>query len=247
MRQAIILFVTICLALGLGWAIQPSRAIGAHDTKKVCKTVTKKVHGKKKKVKVCHAVRVAPKPTATGTSTPRPTDTPTPTATPTSTPRPTAVPAPRLEYSGTSLIDTYTSVSASEQKLQAGQKNNYTLAPSPGAVFLWVLASETNRSSVPFVSSYFNFELQDKNSGVVYQLQNGTPYGATENIMPVLTLNSGQTNVGWMEASIPDQPATYYVMWNESGAIPWTPIVHFDYHPGVFARAGSAVTVRPDK
>lgn len=185
-------------------------------------------------------------PLPTSTSTPPPTSLPTyvppPTLMPTNVPPPTA--APRLEYSGTSLIDTDTGVSASSQKLQYGQEDNYTLPPSPGAAFLWVLASETNRSSVPFVSSYFNFELQDKNSGVVYQLKNGTPYGATENIMPVLTLNSGQTNVGWMEASIPDVPATYYVMWNEDGAIPWTPIVHFDYRPGSFARTESAVTVR---
>jgi len=88
MRKAMVLFVIICLALVAGWVIQPSRAIGAHESKKVCKTVKKKVQGKKKKVKVCHTVRVAPKPTATATSTPRPTDTPTPTATPTSTPRP---------------------------------------------------------------------------------------------------------------------------------------------------------------
>jgi len=91
MRKATVLFVMICLALLAAWVVQPSRAIGAHESKKVCKTVTKKVHGKKKKVKVCHTVKVAPTPTAT--STPRPTDTPVPTATPTatSTPKPPIV------------------------------------------------------------------------------------------------------------------------------------------------------------
>jgi len=91
MRRATVLVVLMSMALIAGWVLQPSSAIGAHDTKKVCKTVTKKVHGKKKKVRVCHTVKVAHPPTAT--STPRPTDTPVPTATPTatSTPKPPIV------------------------------------------------------------------------------------------------------------------------------------------------------------
>jgi uncharacterized protein with FMN-binding domain len=39
-------------------------------TKNVCKTVTKKVHGKKTKVKQCKSVPVKPKPTPTPTPTP---------------------------------------------------------------------------------------------------------------------------------------------------------------------------------
>lgn len=58
--------------------------------RKVCKTVTKKVHSKKKKLKVCHTVKARPTPTPTDTptdtSTPNPTDTPTATATTTMPP-----------------------------------------------------------------------------------------------------------------------------------------------------------------
>lgn len=54
--------------------------------KKVCKTVTKRVHGKKKKVKVCHTVTPVPTATTAPTNTP----TLTPTATPTNTATPTA-------------------------------------------------------------------------------------------------------------------------------------------------------------
>jgi hypothetical protein len=61
----------------------------------VCKIVTKKVHGKKKRVKVCHSVTTA-KPTSTPTDTPTPTATATSTLIPTSTttPTPTNTPTP---------------------------------------------------------------------------------------------------------------------------------------------------------
>jgi mono/diheme cytochrome c family protein len=61
--------------------------------KKKCKFVTKKVHGKKKRVKVCTKVKATPTPTETPTETP--TDTPTPTLTPPSAPaQPTSTPTP---------------------------------------------------------------------------------------------------------------------------------------------------------
>jgi hypothetical protein len=55
----------------------PRAVYAGTPAKKVCHTVTKKVHGKKTKVKVCKNV---PKPTAT--AKPKPTATPYPTATP---------------------------------------------------------------------------------------------------------------------------------------------------------------------
>jgi hypothetical protein len=48
-------------------AASPSAASGA---KKVCKTVTKKVHGKKRKVRVCTTVKPKPKPTPAPTPVP---------------------------------------------------------------------------------------------------------------------------------------------------------------------------------
>jgi len=49
--------------------------------KKKCTYVTKKVHGKKKRVKVCRTVKAKATPTATALPTEAPTDTPTATAT----------------------------------------------------------------------------------------------------------------------------------------------------------------------
>jgi mono/diheme cytochrome c family protein len=65
--------------------------------KKKCKFVTKKVHGKKKRVKVCTKVKAKPTPTETPTDTPTATLTPPPppvqaTAPPTSTPTAAATP-----------------------------------------------------------------------------------------------------------------------------------------------------------
>jgi hypothetical protein len=52
---------------------QAASHVAAPTAKKVCKKVVKKVHGKKKRVKVCHKVAVpAPTPTATAISTPTP-------------------------------------------------------------------------------------------------------------------------------------------------------------------------------
>ena len=86
----------LCLSAAVLLAIMPGAygAGNAHSAtfaKKKCKMVTKKVHGKKKKVKVCQSARPpAAKPTRTPTNTPTPTSTttltPTPTATPTQAP-----------------------------------------------------------------------------------------------------------------------------------------------------------------
>jgi len=89
--KATTLLLTICLALLMGWVIQPSSAIGSHESKKVCKTVTKKVHGKKRKVRVCHKVKAKAKPTNTPTPSLVPTATPTPTNTPMPSPTPTTM------------------------------------------------------------------------------------------------------------------------------------------------------------
>lgn len=66
--------------------VKPAPTPKSHATKKTCKTkwVTKKVHGKKKRVKVrvCRKAKAKPKPKATVTRTATPTNTPAPTATP---------------------------------------------------------------------------------------------------------------------------------------------------------------------
>src|SRR5579864_4214754 len=75
---AIVLALLLAALPGHPSGAAAGSGLPALPDKKVCKTVTKKVHGKKKRVRVCHTVK--PKPTAT------PTDTPTPTATPTPIP-----------------------------------------------------------------------------------------------------------------------------------------------------------------
>lgn len=206
------------------------------QSKKAChyvkKTVKKHGHKRKRRVRVCHAVKAAtPRPTFTPTSTP----TATPTETPTPIPTPTNTPTPRLVRNGQTLTDTETGVSVTIQKLEYGYEDNYTLPPNNGNVFQWIEASETD-SGAAYVSSYFNFELQDQASGAVYAVSNGFPYGETGQIMPVVTLNGGQTNQGWMEAQTPNVVGHYYVMWNEDGAIPWVSIVKFDISPTGFVR-----------
>jgi len=85
-------FWVLCLSAAVLLAITPAAygAGNAHSAtfaKKKCKTVTKKVHGKKKRVKVCKSAKPpAAKPTKTPTNTPTPTSTPTLTPTPTATP-----------------------------------------------------------------------------------------------------------------------------------------------------------------
>jgi hypothetical protein len=90
----ILCLVTLLIVAALSGKTVPAH--GASVAKQSCKTVTKKVHGKSKKVKVCHTVKAAPKPKATRTSTPTstPTATNTPIPTNTPTPRPTATALP---------------------------------------------------------------------------------------------------------------------------------------------------------
>lgn len=87
MRNALVLVTMALLVSGLTVFDQQAPIVhGAAMHKRTCKTVTKRVHGKKRKVTVCHTVKTAAKP--------RPTRTPRPTATPTATPLPTATPTP---------------------------------------------------------------------------------------------------------------------------------------------------------
>ena len=111
MRRFGILVALGFLSAALLWPesrANASRYVHATPAKKQCKLVTKKVHGKRKKVKVCRTVHAAlPAPTstatstATSTSTPTPTPTATPTETPTATPTPTASPTATLTASAT--------------------------------------------------------------------------------------------------------------------------------------------------
>src|SRR5947209_5613780 len=83
-----------------------SRSTHAVPAKKQCKVVTKTIHGKRKKVKVCKTIRSAlPAPTATPTSTATSTSTATPTSTPTGTatftPTATASPTDTATATGT--------------------------------------------------------------------------------------------------------------------------------------------------
>jgi hypothetical protein len=78
-------WTVMCLVALLMVAALSGKSVPAHgaaSTKQACKTVTKKVHGKSKKVKVCHTVKAAvktptPRPSNTATATPLPTSTPT--------------------------------------------------------------------------------------------------------------------------------------------------------------------------
>jgi hypothetical protein len=88
--------------------------------KKVCKTVTKKVHGKKKKAKVCHTVKAAPSATPTGTPTPTPTSTPAPTSTPTKTPTNTPTATPTSTATSTTVTQGQTPIDPSAFRLPSG-------------------------------------------------------------------------------------------------------------------------------
>jgi hypothetical protein len=81
LRRILLLLSLGVLLVGIGAAGRPSAvAHGASVDKKTCKTATKKIHGKKKKVTVCTTTKV--KPTAIPTVT-KPTAAPTVTNTPT--------------------------------------------------------------------------------------------------------------------------------------------------------------------
>ncbi|HEX6506973.1 MAG TPA: hypothetical protein VF221_05005 [Chloroflexota bacterium] len=88
MHRSTVALAIVLLAAAAG-TIPTATGAGAstqlHSTtyKKVCKTVTKKVHGRKRRVKTCHTVKSGSPaaPTATSTSTAAPTSTTTATAT----------------------------------------------------------------------------------------------------------------------------------------------------------------------
>jgi len=84
------------------FARQAPSALGAGAQKKTCKTVTKKVHGKKKTVKVCTTVKA--KPAATKTPLPTATSIPTSTPTPTNTPVPVALDAMSFRLDASSFL-----------------------------------------------------------------------------------------------------------------------------------------------
>jgi hypothetical protein len=82
MRRLVVVLTMALFLAGISAAGRaPAIVHGAAVHKQVCKTVMKKVHGKKKKVKVCATVKAAPKVTATSTPLPTATSAPTATAT----------------------------------------------------------------------------------------------------------------------------------------------------------------------
>jgi hypothetical protein len=115
--KRIILSVGLVLLLaGISTAaIQAPIAHGAAAQKRVCKTVTKKIHGKKKKVRVCHNVKTTSPPTSTNTPVPTRTPLPTDTPRPTITPVPINTPQPEIRTVDPSIF----ALSASDFSSQA--------------------------------------------------------------------------------------------------------------------------------
>jgi hypothetical protein len=194
---------------------------GAVAQKQSCKTVTKKVHGKKKKVKVCHTVKTAPKPTVTAT--------PTPTTTPVNTPTPTATPPSghalsiHDEGSGIALLsDDTTDNSAAVGRLVYGPiAANGTTAPS-NQFFQWLIAAEQANGTTPYVSSVNNFRLTGDDGAVYPLVQIGNPKGTTGTTLADMTINGPSgLNSGWVAWSVPVRANTLTVSWNEAGMIPW--------------------------
>jgi hypothetical protein len=176
-RIAVLLSVTLFLAGMTTVRHRPTVALGAAPNKKTCKTVTKKVHGKNAKVKVCKTIKVAPTstptntPTATATSTPTatPTRTPTstPTNTPTNTPTSTRTPQPVLvaishlpqpdishwydpqfyRWNQTDTTDAFSINTATANLIV--QTGPYWASPSANAgnVYIWVYTQIMNTSS----------------------------------------------------------------------------------------------------
>jgi hypothetical protein len=196
---------------------------GAVARKQTCKTVTKKVHGKKQKVKVCHTVKAAAKPAATKT--------PTPTVTPVNTPTPTATPLPghalSIHSEGTDialLSDDTSNNSAAVGSLVYGPLAANGTKASSNQFFQWVVGVEQANGTTPYVSSVNNFRLTGADNAVYPQVQVGNPSGTTGTTLANMTLNGPDgVNDGWIAWSIPARANTLTVSWNEAGLIPWTP------------------------
>jgi hypothetical protein len=221
LRRSVVALLAI-LCLGLVVVGQPSLvAHGQPAAKKHCHTV--KRHGKK--VRVCTSVKPKPTdtpiPTATNTPVPTSTDTPTPTNTPTATATATATntPTPRFLHQHDGVADLLTGVLAVVSGFEYGDTDNYGLHPSSGQWYFWMVGGEENLEAGPYVSSYFNFELEDS-SNRVYTPGPGYPSDKAGPTMQVVTIANKQENIGWMEFTIPAHPGVYTVLWTEDGAIP---------------------------
>lgn len=242
------LVLTVCLLMVVqGEVGRVPTAHGAPTMKRVCHKITKKVHGKKRKVKVCHTVAQAPVatkvPTATSTPTasPTPTRTPTPTATATatSTPTPTATPKPRFATehdAGMDLIlDNLTGVGAATSEYTIGLNNNYGLSPDSGRLYFWMLGFEKNYGTGSYLSSYFNWKLVSS-EGTVYAPEPGYPSEKSGPTLPVVDLGYNEQNIGWMEFNVPFRADVYTVEWNENYAVPFLPYARVRVDPSTALR-----------
>jgi hypothetical protein len=131
MRRIALLFGLGLILSGVAFAgYGPTTASGSVTHKQSCKTVTKKVHGKKKKVRVCHEVKAKPTATRTRIPTATPTATATSTATetpvpptPTSTPTLTLAQRFRVSHDANGAVyvdDTVTGMQAAALRVETG-------------------------------------------------------------------------------------------------------------------------------
>lgn len=199
---------------------------------KKCHTVVKKIHGKKKRVKVCTRVTVkAPTILPTDTSTPTNTPTVPPTGTPvppTSSPTLTSNAAsPGVAISQNTdgtiamVLDKATGISAGYLGKKTGLVDCVGDVPVDGDMWLWVGIRERNSGSTTFYSSHQNFQLSD-DAGNTYDAGLSCPEGTSDNYQEQW-LDPGTETSGWIGFSIPAEPGNYTLSWSEFGAIPWTP------------------------
>ena len=213
-RITLLLGITVLLSAACFTGRAPTTALGAPAGKQSCKTVNKTVHGKKKRVKVCHAAKPVPKPTATATPTP----TPTPTAT-------SSTHNLSTHGAGTGialLSDDTTNNSAAAGSLVYGPlAANGTTAPS-GSFFQWVVVVEQANGTTPYLSSVNNFRLTGDDGAVYPQAQIGNPEGTNGATLADATIAGPDgINTGWVAWSVPQRANTLTVSWNEGGLIPW--------------------------
>lgn len=105
-------------------------------------------------------------------------------------------------------------------------------APPSGDMFLYPWVSERKiGGTAPFVSSVRNFRVRGRD-GRVFAAQVGTPYGLGGSALRTMRMVPGpQINSGCVMAVVPEHDGPYTVLWDEGGAIPFTPVATLAVFP----------------
>jgi hypothetical protein len=186
--------------------------------------------------KLAQAAADTPTPVATpaASSTPAPIDTPVPTATATPLPGPPF----RTEHNPGAgvdvIVDNQTHVGATVGAYEVGDVDRSNVYATFGHWFFWLLGQEENFGVSDFVSDPADFELVGSD-GTVYLPLPGYPVDAPDEDYPMLPgdISRNSVNNGWLQFTLPSHADIYTVLWNEGGAIPFTPMGKFKIEAGV--------------